>query len=76
MRVIIAATGTQHFARVRIGIGRPPGQQDAADFVLKDFSSTEKKELPLTLELAADAVEAVVLEGFAAAQNRVNGSAH
>lgn len=75
LRDIISATGTQDFARVRIGIGRPPGQQDAADFVLKDFSSTEKKELPLTLELAADAVEAVVLEGFAAAQNRVNGSA-
>jgi PTH1 family peptidyl-tRNA hydrolase len=75
LRDIIAATGTQDFGRVRIGIGRPPGHQEAADFVLKDFSSTEKKELPLTLELAADAVEAVVSLGFSAAQNRVNGSA-
>ncbi len=74
LRDIIAATGTNEFARVRIGIGRPPGQMDAADYVLRDFNSTEKKDLPVTLELAADAVEAVVREGFALAQNRVNQS--
>ena len=74
LRDIIAATGTQDFARVRIGIGRPPGQMDAADFVLRNFGTTEKKDLPVTLELAADAVEAVVREGFALAQNRVNQS--
>jgi PTH1 family peptidyl-tRNA hydrolase len=74
LRDIIAATGTQDFARVRIGIGRPPGQMDAADFVLRNFGTSEKKELLVTLELAADAVEAVVREGFALAQNRVNQS--
>jgi PTH1 family peptidyl-tRNA hydrolase len=57
---------------VRIGIGRPPGQMQTADFVLKDFSSAERKELPVTLELAAEAAEKIVLEGVLAAQQRFN----
>ena len=72
LRDIIAAIGTQDFARVRIGIGRPPGQMDAADYVLRNFGTAEKKDLALTLELSADAVEAVARDGFATAQNRVN----
>lgn len=72
LRDIIAACGSNEFARVRIGIGRPPGQMQTADFVLKDFSSAERKELPVTLELAADAAELVVLEGVLAAQQRFN----
>jgi PTH1 family peptidyl-tRNA hydrolase len=72
LRDIIAASGSNEFARVRIGIGRPPGRMDTADFVLKDFSSAERKGLPVTLEIAADAVEAIVLDGVLAAQNKFN----
>ena len=72
LRDIISACGSNEFARVRIGIGRPPGQMQTADFVLKDFSATEKKELPLTLELAADAAEQIVEHGVLAAQQRFN----
>jgi PTH1 family peptidyl-tRNA hydrolase len=67
LRDIISAIGND-FIRVRVGIGRPPGQMDTADFVLKDFNSAEKKELPTTIELAADAVEAIVSKGLAEAQ--------
>lgn len=70
LRDIIAATGSPEFIRVRIGIGRPPGSMEVSDFVLKDFSTTEKKELPVTLEIAADAVEAIAQEGLTAAQQK------
>ncbi len=72
LRDIIAACGSNEFARVRIGIGRPPGRMDTADFVLKDFSSVERKDLPVTLELACDAVEAIVNDGVQLAQTKVN----
>ncbi len=72
LRDIIAACGGPEFTRVRIGIGRPPGRMDAADYVLKDFSGPERKELPTTLELAADAAEAIAREGVAPAQQRFN----
>jgi PTH1 family peptidyl-tRNA hydrolase len=72
LRDIIAACGSNEFARVRIGIGRPPGRMDTADFVLKDFSSVERKVLPVTLELACDAVEAIVNDGVQLAQTKVN----
>jgi PTH1 family peptidyl-tRNA hydrolase len=68
LRDIIAATGTNDFIRVRIGIGRPPGRQPSADFVLKDFASTERATLPNLLADAADAVELVAAEGLTAAQ--------
>ncbi len=70
LRDIIAACNGGDFARVRIGIGRPPGQMDTADYVLRDFSSTERKELPTTLVIAADAVEAIIAEGVAKATMR------
>jgi PTH1 family peptidyl-tRNA hydrolase len=57
---------------VRVGIGRPPGRQDAADFVLKDFSATERKELELLIVDAADATEALLVRGLEAAQNEVH----
>ena len=60
------------FFRVRVGIGRPPGRQDPADWVLKDFSATERKDLDLLFERAADAVETLVEQGLAAAQNGYN----
>lgn len=73
LRDLIARLGGADFVRVRVGIGRPPGRQDPADFVLRDFSIDERKQLPVLLEDAADAVVAVVAEGALAAQNRFNG---
>jgi peptidyl-tRNA hydrolase, PTH1 family len=70
LRDIIKATGTNEFTRVRVGIGRPPGRQDPADYVLRDFSPTEKKTLPNLLADAADAVEAISADGLLAAQQR------
>jgi PTH1 family peptidyl-tRNA hydrolase len=70
LRDIIAAIGTNDFSRVRIGIGRPPGQMQTADFVLQNFGTVERKELPVTLEIAADAVEAIVADGVAKASAR------
>lgn len=75
LRDIISACDSNDFTRVRIGIGRPPGRMETADFVLKDFNSTERKDLPVTLELAADAVEAIVTSGVLEAQNRFNPKA-
>ncbi|MGN6408297.1 MAG: aminoacyl-tRNA hydrolase [Curtobacterium sp.] len=72
LRDIIKATGTNEFTRVRIGIGRPPGRQDPADYVLRDFSPTEKKTLPNLLADGADAVEAIADLGLLAAQQRVH----
>ena len=56
LKSIRKALGTGDFYRVRVGIGRPPGRQDAADFVLKPFPSAERKELPEVVQRAADAV--------------------
>ena len=70
LRDTTKALGTKDYVRVRVGVGRPPGRQDPADFVLKDFSKTEAKDLGWLLDRAADAVEAVVLEGLEAAQQR------
>lgn len=73
LRSVTGRLGTRDYHRVRIGIGRPPGRQDPADFVLTDFRPAERKELPLVLELAADAVEALLRSGLAAAQNEIHG---
>ena len=59
--------------RVRFGIGRPPGRQDPADYVLSDFSAAERKELEFLVDRAADVVEAVVAEGVEWAQNTYHG---
>ena len=72
LRDIIAAADSNDFVRVRVGIGRPPGRMDAADFVLKNFSGDERKELPLLLALSADAVEEIVTKGALEAMNTVN----
>jgi PTH1 family peptidyl-tRNA hydrolase len=74
LRDIISAIGTPDFTRVRVGIGRPPGRQDPADFVLRDFSSTERQSLPNLLTDAADAAEHVVTDGLASAQLRFHTS--
>lgn len=75
LRDIIAALGTNEFNRVRIGIGRPPGRQDAADFVLSNFNSSEREILPHVLAHATDAVETIVELGILAAQQRFNSPA-
>ncbi|QKJ25926.1 aminoacyl-tRNA hydrolase [Aquiluna borgnonia] len=59
LRDIISKCSAE-FHRIRFGIGRPPGRQEVADFVLEDFGSSERKELPVLLELAADQVENLV----------------
>ena len=64
--------GSGEFHRVRLGIGRPPGRQDPADWVLRDWSATERKDIDLHLERAADAVETLIADGLAKAQNIYN----
>jgi peptidyl-tRNA hydrolase, PTH1 family len=70
LRSISASIGTKDYLRVRFGIGRPPGRQDPADFVLKRFSATERKEVGFAVDLAADAVGALLEDGLEPAQNR------
>lgn len=72
LRSISRAIGTQDYLRTRVGIGRPPGRMDPAAFVLKDFSAADRRELPLLLEDAADAVELLLAQGLATAQNQVH----
>ena len=72
LRSISRSIGTKDYVRARVGIGRPPGRMDPAAFVLRDFTAAERKELPLLLEEAADAVELTVEQGLATAQNTVN----
>jgi PTH1 family peptidyl-tRNA hydrolase len=67
-----SSLGTGDFYRVRAGIGRPPGRQAPADFVLSGYSSTERKELPFQIDTAADAVESLITVGLEATQQRYN----
>ncbi|MGA5067964.1 aminoacyl-tRNA hydrolase [Streptomyces exfoliatus] len=60
------------YHRVRCGIGRPPGRMQVADFVLKDFSSAERKDLDWFVDRAADSVECLVAEGLERAQSAYN----
>lgn len=73
LRDIAKALGTPEFLRVRIGIGRPPGRQDPADYVLKPFAAAERDALGVLLEDAADATESLVAEGLLATQQRYHG---
>src|SRR4051812_31102059 len=73
LRSMSKSLGSKEYARVRFGIGRPPGRQDPADYVLSDFGSVERKELDFLVDRAADVVEAVVLEGVEWAQNKYHG---
>lgn len=70
LRDISKALATKDYLRVRVGVGRPPGRMDTADFVLRDFSASEKKELPFLIDTAADAAEALVRDGLLAAQQQ------
>jgi len=75
LRSVTARLGTRDYYRARIGIGRPPGRMDPAAYVLRDFAAAERKELPLVLERAADAVEMLLADGLAAAQNAFHAGA-
>ncbi len=67
LRSISSALGSRDYARVRFGIGRPPGRMDPADYVLRRFSAAERRELDVAVELAADAASALIT---VAASNR------
>lgn len=71
LKSMTKAMGAEYH-RVRFGIGRPPGRMQVADFVLKDFSSAERKELDYFVDRAADAVECLVAEGLERAQSTYN----
>ena len=72
LRSMRSSLGTGDFHRVRAGIGRPPGRQDVADFVLSNYSTTERKVLPFQVDTAADAVESLIGEGLEKTQQRFN----
>ncbi len=74
MESIIQQLGTQEFARLRLGVGRPPGQKDAANYVLQRFSAGEQEMLQLVLDHAEAAVRTFIREGLNAAMNLHNGS--
>lgn len=67
-----SSLGTGDFYRVRAGIGRPPGRQEVADFVLSDYAKVERKELPFQVDSAADAVESLITDGLEKTQQRFN----
>lgn len=72
LRSVTAALGGKDYTRVRLGIGRPPGRQDPADYVLREYSTVERKDLGFHLDRAADAVELLLESGLEAAQNTYN----
>jgi PTH1 family peptidyl-tRNA hydrolase len=72
LRSMRSALGTGDFYRVRVGVGRPPGRQDPADFVLSNYSAAEKKVLPLQVDRAADAVESLLTRGLERTQQDFN----
>ncbi len=72
LKSIRASLGTGDFFRVRFGIGRPPGRQDPADFVLSPYPASQREDVALEVTRAADATEALILVGLAEAQSRFN----
>jgi PTH1 family peptidyl-tRNA hydrolase len=72
LRSVRASIGTGEFLRVRVGVGRPTGRMDPADYVLRTFSPSERKQLPIVVGEAADAVETLLLQGLDAAQQQFN----
>jgi peptidyl-tRNA hydrolase, PTH1 family len=72
LRSVRSALGTGDFYRVRIGIGRPPGRREVTDHVLSDYTSAERKLVPLQVSTAADAVESLISDGLERTQSRFN----
>ncbi|MBM0275534.1 aminoacyl-tRNA hydrolase [Micromonospora tarensis] len=73
LRSMSKSLGTKDYARVRFGVGRPPGRQDPADYVLSDFGAAERKEVDFLVDRAADVVESVILKGVEPTQNLYHG---
>lgn len=73
LKSIIAAINTETFARVRIGISRPPEPIDVIDWVLMPFAQPEVQRLASVVDRAGDALDALIGEGIEAAMNRFNG---
>ena len=73
MASIINRLGTQEFPRMRLGIGRPPGQMDPVDYVLQPFQAQEVELKKMVLDQAADAAETFIRAGIEAAMNKYNG---
>jgi peptidyl-tRNA hydrolase, PTH1 family len=71
LKSLSKSVGREYF-RVRFGVGRPPGRMQVADYVLKDFSSTERKELDYFVDRAADSVESLIVDGLERAQSTYN----
>lgn len=72
MRSVIDKLGSQDFPRMRLGIGRPPGRMDPADFVLSTFSKAEQPVVEIQLNRAVECIEAYLLDGIDSAMNRFN----
>ena len=72
LRSLRSSLGSGDFYRVRVGIGRPPGRQDPADFLLSDFSAAERATLGPEVVRAADAVESLLIDGLERTQTRFN----
>lgn len=75
LKSLTTSLGSKDYLRVRFGIGRPPGRQDPAAYVLKDFSTTERRELPFLFDRAADAAETLVVQHLEQAQNAFHAPA-
>lgn len=71
---IIQQLGSQEFPRLRIGVGRPPGQKEAADYVLKSFSKDDLEIMTIVLDRVVDAAKVFICEGLEAAMNQFNGT--
>ena len=74
VRDVIRRLGTPDFLRARIGIGRPPGRQDPADYVLRRFTPADREQIDVTVEQAADAVLSLVESGLEPTQNRFHAT--
>lgn len=74
VRSVALALGTRDFLRVRVGVGRPPGRQDPADFVLSPYSAGERRELPFQVDLAADAALSLVERGLVVTRDRFHAT--
>ncbi|MCX6054808.1 MAG: aminoacyl-tRNA hydrolase [Chloroflexi bacterium] len=72
---VIEKLASQEFSRLRMGIGRPPGRMDSADYVLRGFDAADREFLPEFLKRGAEAIVCFVLEGLDTAMNRYNPKA-
>ncbi|MFP7695784.1 aminoacyl-tRNA hydrolase [Trueperella sp. LYQ143] len=75
LRSLSGALGTKNYIRLRFGIGRPPAGRDAADYVLSNFTTSERRELDMLIDAAVDAVEDVLMRGLDSAQLRLHSTA-